>query len=171
VGLYVPLLEFNHLVQRQPDETKQCSESLPKIGLRVAIIRGKLSHCIHSNESDYGGASKPSVFVGSSSEGVEFARAVRWHLRNDAEITLWNDGFFRPGVTFIETLVNSLPRFDFAILVFRADDLTTSHGVETFSPRDNVIFELGLFMGRLGRSRTFGTRKPQRLKCRPISPG
>jgi len=99
--------------------------------------------------------SKPSVFVGSSSEGVEFARAVRWHLQNDAEITLWNDGFFRPGATFIDTLVNSLPRFDFAILVFKGDDLTTSHGVETFSPRDNVIFELGLFMGRLGRSRTF----------------
>jgi hypothetical protein len=99
--------------------------------------------------------SKPSVFVGSSSEGLEFARAVRWHLQKDAEITLWDDGFFRPGITFIETLVNSLPRFDFAILVFQADDLTRSHGVETFSPRDNVIFELGLFMGRLGRSRTF----------------
>ncbi len=99
--------------------------------------------------------SKPSVFIGSSVEGVEFARAVRWNLQNDAEITVWNDGFFRPGITFIETLVNSLPRFDFAILVFRGDDLTTSRATETFSPRDNVIFELGLFMGRLGRSRTF----------------
>lgn len=99
--------------------------------------------------------SKPSVFIGSSNEGLEFARAVRSNLQNDAEITLWNDGFFRLGGTFIETLVNSLPRFDFAILVLAADDLTKSHGIETFSPRDNVIFELGLFMGRLGRSRTF----------------
>ena len=116
--------------------------------------------------------SKPSVFVGSSSEGVEFARAFRWHLQNDAEITLWNDGFFRPGVTFIETLVNSLPRFDFAILVFRADDLTTSHGVETFSPRNNVIFELGLFMGRLGRSRTFIVyEETAKVKMPTISPG
>ena len=99
--------------------------------------------------------SKPSVFVGSSTEGLAFARAVRSNLQNDAEITLWNEGFFRPGVTFIEALVNSLPRFDFAVLVFQADDLTSSRGVESFTPRDNVVFELGLFMGRLGRSRTF----------------
>jgi Predicted nucleotide-binding protein containing TIR-like domain len=99
--------------------------------------------------------SKPSVFIGSSGEGLAFARAVRSNLQNDAEITLWNEGFFRPGVTFIEGLVNSLPRFDFAVLVFQADDLTSSRGVESFTPRDNVVFELGLFMGRLGRSRTF----------------
>jgi hypothetical protein len=99
--------------------------------------------------------SKPSVFVGSSSEGLAFARAVRQNLQQDAQITLWNEGFFRPGVTFIDALVNSLPRFDFAILVLQADDLTKSRGIEAFTPRDNVIFELGLFMGRLGRSRTF----------------
>src|SRR5690349_1323229 len=99
--------------------------------------------------------SKPSVFIGSSSEGLAFARAVRSNLQNDAEITLWNEGFFRPGATFIDALVNSLPRFDFAVLVFQADDLTNSRGVQAFTPRDNVVFELGLFMGRLGRSRTF----------------
>jgi hypothetical protein len=98
---------------------------------------------------------KPSLFVGSSSEGVAFARAVRLSLEKDVEITLWNEGFFGLGNTFIETLVNSLPRFDFAILVLTEDDLTTSREIQTLSPRDNVIFELGLFMGRLGRSRTF----------------
>jgi len=40
-------------------------------------------------------------------------------------------------------------------LILSSDDLVTSRDLETFSPRDNVIFELGLFMGRLGRSRTF----------------
>ena len=97
---------------------------------------------------------KPSMFIGSSSEGIEFARAVRTLLAADVEATLWNEGFFRPGNTFIETLVNALPRFDFAVLVLTPDDLLTSRKIETLSPRDNVIFELGLFMGRLGRSRT-----------------
>ena len=60
---------------------------------------------------------KPSVFVGSSSEGLEFARAARGLLSQDAEVTLWNEGFFGLGSTFIETLINALPRFDFAILV------------------------------------------------------
>jgi hypothetical protein len=98
---------------------------------------------------------KPSMFVGSSSEGLPFARAVRSLLAPDAELTMWNEGFFVPGSTFIETLINALPRFDFAVLVLTPDDLVHSRNVEGFGPRDNVIFELGLFMGRLGRSRTF----------------
>ena len=98
---------------------------------------------------------KPSLFIGSSSEGLEFARAVRTLLAPDAEVTLWNEGFSTPGVTFIESLINSLPRFDFAALVLTADDPVQSRDLQTIGPRDNVIFELGLFMGRLGRARTF----------------
>jgi hypothetical protein len=98
---------------------------------------------------------KPSLFIGSSAEGLDFARAVRSVLAPDAEITIWNEGFFALGNTFIETLVNALPRFDFAVLVLTPDDLVTSRDVEAFGPRDNVLFEVGLFMGRLGRSRTF----------------
>ncbi len=97
----------------------------------------------------------PSTFTGSSSEGPEFARAVRSLLDRDAEVTIWNEGIFSPGNTFIDTLINALPRFDFAILVLTPDDLSTSRDVQTFSPRDNVLFETGLFMGRLGRARTF----------------
>lgn len=98
---------------------------------------------------------KPSIFIGSSSEGLEFARAIRSLLADVAEVTLWNEGFFRPGNTFIDTLVNALPRFDFAALVLTADDLVQSREVQSMGPRDNVLFELGLFMGRLGRARTF----------------
>lgn len=97
---------------------------------------------------------RPAVFIGSSSEGLPFARAVRQQLDQDAEVTMWNEGFFTLGNTFIETLVNSLGTFDFAILVLTGDDLIHSRNDERLGPRDNVIFELGLFMGRLGRSRT-----------------
>lgn len=98
---------------------------------------------------------RASVFIGSSSEGIEFARAIRNQLDNDAEITLWTDDFFNLGSTFIEALVTKLPLFDFAILVFTADDWGKSREQEMFMPRDNVIFELGLFMGHLGKERTF----------------
>jgi hypothetical protein len=98
---------------------------------------------------------KPTVVVGSSTEGLEFARAARSRLESVSEVTLWEDDFFTPGKTFIESLVDSLPRFDFAVLVLTPDDLVKSRGSETFSPRDNVVFELGLFMGQLGRARTF----------------
>jgi hypothetical protein len=98
---------------------------------------------------------KPSLFIGSSSEGLEFARAIRGKLDNTAEITLWEDEFFALGKTFIESLADLSADFDFAILVFTGDDLINSRNTETFGPRDNVIFELGLFMGVLGRDRCF----------------
>jgi hypothetical protein len=104
---------------------------------------------------DVGGIHRPALFVGSSSEGLEFARAARGLLNHDAEVTLWNEGFFRLGDTFIETLLNGLPGFDFALLVVTPDDFVRTRDVEVFGPRDNVLFELGLFMGHLGRSRTF----------------
>lgn len=68
---------------------------------------------------------------------------------------MWNEGLFGLGKTFIETLTNALSRFDFAILVLTPDDFVQSRSTEVFGPRDNVVFELGLFMGRLGRERTF----------------
>jgi hypothetical protein len=86
---------------------------------------------------------------------LEFARAVRTNLATDAEVTLWNEGVFALGSTFIESLVTALPRFDFAVLVLTGDDLLRSRQSESLSPRDNVLFELGLFTGRLGRARTF----------------
>lgn len=101
---------------------------------------------------------KPALFVGSSSEGLDLARAVRALLAEDAEVTLWKEGLFGLGSTFIESLINALPRFDFSALVLTADDLLTSREVTTLGPRDNVLFELGLFMGRLGRERTFVIR-------------
>ena len=97
---------------------------------------------------------RPAMFVGSSTEGLDFARAVRSLLKDDADITLWNEGFFALGSTFIETLINNLPAFDFAVLVLTPDDLVSSGENTVLSPRDNLIFEAGLFMGRLGRART-----------------
>lgn len=54
------------------------------------------------------------------------------------------------GSTFIENLMKAVARFDFAILVLTPDDIVQSRSKELAGPRDNVIFELGLFMGNLG---------------------
>ena len=100
----------------------------------------------------------PSLFVGSSSEGVEAAEAIQVNLERDAEITLWSHGAFGPNEGYLESLVSALDRFDFAILVLTPDDLVSSREIVNQAPRDNVMFELGLFMGRLGRNRTFAVR-------------
>jgi Predicted nucleotide-binding protein containing TIR-like domain len=101
---------------------------------------------------------KPALFVGSSTEGIEFARGIRHLLEQDAEVTLWNDGVFALSATLIEGLVDAVQRFDFAALVLTPDDLLLNRESEVMGPRDNVIFELGLFMGRIGRDRTFMVR-------------
>lgn len=97
----------------------------------------------------------PRVFIGSSSESLEAAQAVRSLLANDAHVTLWNEGFFQQCHSFLETLTKSLDSFDFAILIATPDDLVTTRGASLLGPRDNILFELGLFMGRLGRDRTW----------------
>ncbi len=101
---------------------------------------------------------KAKVFIGSSSEGLEIANNIKLNFfksARDVEVTVWNEGVFQPGFSFLESLINVVDTFDFAIIVLTADDLITSRDVEELTARDNTLFELGLFMGRLGRERTF----------------
>lgn len=97
----------------------------------------------------------PKIFVGSSSEGLRVARAIQMELSGDAAVTLWNQGCFSLGQSTLESLVAALEEFEFAILVVTADDMVVSRHKSTASARDNVLFEIGLFMGRLGRGKTF----------------
>ncbi len=97
----------------------------------------------------------PSVFIGSSTEGIDVAREIELQLQHDALTTIWKDGVFGLGQGTLESLMNALEQFDFGIMVLSPDDLLESRNERFASPRDNVVFELGLFMGRLGRSRTF----------------
>jgi Predicted nucleotide-binding protein containing TIR-like domain len=97
----------------------------------------------------------PQVFVGSSSEGKVLASIVCEHLSPVAGVTLWNKGVFGLGEGTLEALVSATERFDFAVLVLTPDDVITTRGEQEQTARDNVLFEAGLFMGKLGRFRTF----------------
>jgi CRP/FNR family cyclic AMP-dependent transcriptional regulator len=95
------------------------------------------------------------VFIISSKESLWIAEEVRAKL-NSGQIlcTVWTDGVFRAGQYALEALEAALDDKDFAIAVAGADDFIKTRGKDHVIPRDNVIFELGLFMGRLGRRRT-----------------
>ena len=98
---------------------------------------------------------KPRIFIGSSSEGLAVAQQVKAFFENDYETYLWTDDIFKFNENFLETLMKEANLFDFSLLVFTKDDYTKSRLVGFDSPRDNVIFEFGLFLGRLGRNNAF----------------
>lgn len=99
--------------------------------------------------------SKPRVFIGSSSEGLEIATTLQAAIASFCEPTVWSQGVFGLGVNIIDQLLENATNAEFAILVLTPDDLTTSRGRRNSAPRDNVLFELGLFMGMVGKTRTF----------------
>ena len=102
---------------------------------------------------------RPVVFVGSTVERLSVARAIQAACQHDPWTTrLWTDGVFGAGRTTIESLAAQFDTLDFGLLVVTADDLVEARGSRSPIPRDNVIFELGLLMGALGRERTFMVR-------------
>jgi hypothetical protein len=109
--------------------------------------------------------SRPTLFIGSSTEGLPVARALRNHLKG-VDARLWTDGVFGLGRGILERLVEVAQSFEFAALVISPADLTSARNRKDGSPRDNVFFELGLFMGSLGRLRTFVVRPPKAVKLR-----
>lgn len=100
-------------------------------------------------------SSKPRVFIGSSVEGLKFAENIQLGLDFSAEVTVWTQGVFVASRSNLENLIAALKLADFAVLVLTPDDLIERKGSTGAAPRDNVLFELGLFIGRLGRDRTF----------------
>lgn len=96
------------------------------------------------------------VFVICSAEALPVARAIENAFDHDPfNIIVWTDGVFRASWYPIESLEQQLDQSDFAIAIAQPDDQTHSRGGTNPSPRDNVIFELGMFIGRLGRHRSF----------------
>ncbi|PKG83501.1 DNA-binding protein [Colwellia sp. 75C3] len=98
---------------------------------------------------------KPKIFIGSSVEGLNIAYAIQQNLTHDAESTVWDQGVFDLSKTTIESLDKTLESMDFGVFVFSADDVTTMRDKESPTVRDNVLFELGLFIGKMGRNRVF----------------
>jgi predicted nucleotide-binding protein len=125
----------------------------------------------------------PIMFVGSSVEGLAVAREIEAALKHDQVIVrLWTNGVFGPSAVPIESLLQQVEQADFALFVFGPDDRIQSRDEAHAAPRDNVVFELGLFMGRLGRDRVFMVRdqdidlkipsdltgvRPITYKCKP----
>lgn len=109
----------------------------------MSYLYSKLSHM------------KPRLFIGSSKEGVDIALAIQQNLRHDAENTVWSQGVFDLSVTTLDSLLEILERSDLGVFVLSPDDIAQIRGKESLAARDNVIFELGLFIGKLSKIKCF----------------
>jgi len=98
---------------------------------------------------------KPRIFIGSSTEGLYAAEYIKRFFSADYDCVIWNEDVFKFNKSFLETLLNSASLFDFGFLVFTKDDVAISRESVFETARDNVIFEYGLFLGRLGIDRAF----------------
>jgi hypothetical protein len=101
---------------------------------------------------------KPRIFLGSSGKQQKLVQALTRGLESVCDVEPWTS-VFNPGVSTLDRLVELTREVDFAAFVFGQDDWTSNPADATAqgqaSPRDNVVFEAGLFGGALGMRRTF----------------
>lgn len=98
---------------------------------------------------------KPRMFIASSTEHLDLAYAAQEGLEYDVEATVWNQGVFQLSRTTMASLVDVLDESEFGLFILAPDDITTIRANTRQTVRDNVIFELGLFIGKLGADRCF----------------
>lgn len=98
---------------------------------------------------------KPRIFIGSSGKAKKYADAIHACLTDVAECTVWTEGAFGLSASTLNNLLRNLHDSDFGAFIFAADDKLSTHGDLLNVPRDNVVFEAGLFCGYLSPERCF----------------
>lgn len=99
---------------------------------------------------------KPIVFIGSSTHNLNVARAMADCLESrNYKPLVWDEGLFRQNESTFDGLLRISTEVDVAVFVWGASDVTMTKGQSIPSPRDNVVWETGLFLGALGKDRVF----------------
>jgi len=133
--------EFDCLGKQYPELYKSIAQNLA----RRLLQRNRLVKPIHD---------RVRIFLICSVEALPVARLIHSGLQHDPfDVIIWSEGVFKVTNYTLETLEGEVDQADFAIAVAHCDDIAEIREKEWPVPRDNVIFELGLFMGRLGRAR------------------
>jgi hypothetical protein len=100
--------------------------------------------------------SKPKIFIASSAKNIAVANAFKKQLSEYADVSTWKDKFsLYNNESYLETLIQLKDEFEYAIFVWAADDELMNNEESIYAPRDNVVFESGLFMGAMGPSKIF----------------
>ncbi len=143
VGIVVEEEDFEAVASRHPDLWRQLAKEIS------ARLRQRNKFVRPSNPV-------PFVFIACASESLPVAVALQRYFEDrEVVVEVWTDNVFKPSQGTLESLERKLETADFAIAIFSADDTVQSRGTEKLAPRDNTVFELGLFAGAIGRERSF----------------
>ena len=107
------------------------------------------------------------MFIASSKEGVKYAKAIQLVINRKFKrkvCEVWNEGAFKNGKAYLETLEHLASDFDCGLAVFTAD----RPAGDQWAPSYNVVLEYGLFLGAFGRNRTFVLREDAKGKVLEI---
>ncbi|WP_133513039.1 TIR domain-containing protein [Candidatus Thiosymbion oneisti] len=99
---------------------------------------------------------KPAIFIGSASESLHIVDRIVESLSTSGVVPIqWDVGAFEPTEMTFQSLLDKKEEVDFSCFVLDPQDILISRGSEEITPRDNIVFEIGLFIGMLGPKRTF----------------
>lgn len=143
VALVVEEPDFTAVAQNHPDLWRQIAKEL---GDRLRERSKKIRQA----------NTVPHVFIACASESVPVADAFAARLKAERiNVRKWTEGVFKLNDHSMESLEVQLDLMDFALAIFSPDDKVRSRQKEQSAPRDNTVFELGLFAGKIGRDRSF----------------
>lgn len=143
VGLMVSEKDFSVVAKHYPDMWRQIAKQIAnRLRQRKKFIRP--SNLI------------PHMFLACASESLTVAKSIQAYFKGkEVVVEVWTDNIFKPSKGTMESLEEKLFSVDFSVAIFSADDKIESRGKEKLAPRDNTVFELGLFAGAIGRERSF----------------
>jgi len=128
------------------------AEAHPKIWMPIAQDLAR--RLFQRNQTIALSNNSPKLFIISSSEAKDLAYAMHTGLGPDVFSRVWDQGVFWAGGYPLEALEQQVAESDFAVAIAEPDDIVESRGTRAPTLRDNVLFELGLFMGKLSRHRS-----------------
>lgn len=142
VALEVDEVDFTATASHFPDIWRQLAKELAtRLRQRSTSIRQRNA--------------KPRTFVASASESIAIAEAFKAQLSSVSDVKVWTADTFKPSRHTMDSLANTLDQMDFVVAIFSPDDSVTTRKKRHKAPRDNTVFELGLFAGRMGIERSF----------------
>src|SRR5207237_3696615 len=95
---------------------------------------------------------RPTIFISSSARPIALAAVKKikgWLTKAETCPHPWTDTF-GPGRVIFSRLIEICANVHGAVVVFTPDDRVMFQRRGTSVPRDNVLIEFGMFLGRLG---------------------